>query len=611
MADLWMDVDAALSEVPVNLMPLIDDTDFKSIEADVNYNATGLVLIWHFVTTAGAYTQTAVTPTDTGGSYDWVEQGNGLFTIEIPATDPGGGTIWNDTEGFGWFTGVATGILPWRGPVIGFRAAALNNAMIDGGDSLDVNLTQILGHTLTNTGTQIADAFQTMYDVSSPVLTAQSVNQTANNNTILAHADYGNAKLVRSTTPANKLDVSATGEAGLDFNNVKVATGATTLTNITVPTVTTVTNQLTAAAIATGIWQDTTAEDFTTSASIGKSLFTSGAVPGAAGGLFIAGTNAATIITTGLTTHFIGTVDTVTTYTGNTKQTADNNVILAHATYGLSALRTRGDLAWVTGAGTSTLDAAGVRAAVGLASANLDTQLADLPTVSEFNARSLVSADYFVVTDYTAPLDAAGIRTAVGLASANLDTQLGTITTAVGTTIPAALTTIAGYTDLIDDATSGLAKIASYIDTEIGTIVTAVGTTIPAHLTDIKGTGFVKDTDSLVNLGHIGADGDTLETLSDQMDVINGGAGAVTDTVTVYADDGSTPLDGAEVSATNDVAGVDGGVARARQYSDTNGQVTFNLNEGDYWIHVQQGGYMFTTTYPKKMTVSSTSFDWS
>jgi hypothetical protein len=34
--------------------------------------------------------------------------------------------------------------------------------------------------------------------------------------------------------------VSATGEAGLDFANIKAATGATTLTNITVPTVTTV-----------------------------------------------------------------------------------------------------------------------------------------------------------------------------------------------------------------------------------------------------------------------------------------------------------------------------------------------------------------------------------
>ncbi len=40
------------------------------------------------------------------------------------------------------------------------------------------------------------------------------------------------------------------------------------------------------------------------------------------------------------------------------------------------------------------LDAAGIRAAVGLASANLDTQLDALPTVSEFNARTLVSADY-------------------------------------------------------------------------------------------------------------------------------------------------------------------------------------------------------------------------
>jgi len=89
----------------------------------------GLVLIWHFVTTAGAYSQTAVPPTDTAGNYDWVEQGNGLFTIEIPAS--GGATINNDTEGFGWFTGVATGILPWRGPVIGFRAAGLNNALID------------------------------------------------------------------------------------------------------------------------------------------------------------------------------------------------------------------------------------------------------------------------------------------------------------------------------------------------------------------------------------------------------------------------------------------------------------------------------------------------
>jgi hypothetical protein len=58
---------------------------------------------------------------------------------------------------------------------------------------------------------------------------------------------------------------------------------------VTVGTVTTVTNQLTAAAIATAVWQDTTGTDFNVASSIGKSLYTTGAVPGAASGLAIVG----------------------------------------------------------------------------------------------------------------------------------------------------------------------------------------------------------------------------------------------------------------------------------------------------------------------------------
>lgn len=45
------------------------------------------------------------------------------------------------------------------------------------------------------------------------------------------------------------------------------------------------------------------------------------------------------------------------------------------------------------------LDAAGTRTALGLGSANLDTQLADLPTVAEFEARTLPAADYTIVSD--------------------------------------------------------------------------------------------------------------------------------------------------------------------------------------------------------------------
>jgi hypothetical protein len=139
MPDIYFDVDTAIAECPVNIMPLLDDTDFKTRETAVAYNAAGMDLVWNFVTSAGAFTQTAVTPT-TSGNYDWTHQGDGMYTIEITAS--GGASINNDTEGYGWFTGVATGVLPWRGPIIGFRAAALNDALCDGGDVLDTSVTQ-------------------------------------------------------------------------------------------------------------------------------------------------------------------------------------------------------------------------------------------------------------------------------------------------------------------------------------------------------------------------------------------------------------------------------------------------------------------------------------
>lgn len=149
MADIFYDVDAALAEVPVNIMPLVDKATFIAIQDAVAYNAAGMALRWHFVTTAGAYTVTSVTPT-TAGVHDWTDQGDsGIYTIEIPAS---GGTINNDTEGFGWFTGSTTAVCPWRSPVYGFRAAAINDALIDGGDLLDVSVTQFNGSAATASG---------------------------------------------------------------------------------------------------------------------------------------------------------------------------------------------------------------------------------------------------------------------------------------------------------------------------------------------------------------------------------------------------------------------------------------------------------------------------
>jgi hypothetical protein len=64
----------------------------------------------------------------------------------------------------------------------------------------------------------------------------------------------------------------------------------------------------TAAQIATVVWQDATAGDFTTASSIGKALYVSNVAPGGTGGHFIAGANAATSITTALTANITGNI---------------------------------------------------------------------------------------------------------------------------------------------------------------------------------------------------------------------------------------------------------------------------------------------------------------
>ena len=114
---IWIDVDTAI-EVFVNSDPLVSDSDGKTIDETIAYNESGMDLNWNFITPNGTVSQTNVTPT-TGGAYDWAHVGNGIYKIEIPAS--GGGDINNDTEGFGWFTGVCSAVLPWRSPTYGFR----------------------------------------------------------------------------------------------------------------------------------------------------------------------------------------------------------------------------------------------------------------------------------------------------------------------------------------------------------------------------------------------------------------------------------------------------------------------------------------------------------
>jgi hypothetical protein len=70
---------------------------------------------------------------------------------------------------------------------------------------------------------------------------------------------------------------------------------------------------------------------------------------------------------------------------------------------------------------------------------------------------------------YAAPLDAAGTRTAVGLASANLDTQIGTLATAAAlTTVDNEVAVIDGLVDAIKAKTDSLTfTVAGQVDSNI------------------------------------------------------------------------------------------------------------------------------------------------
>jgi hypothetical protein len=158
---------------------------------------------------------------------------------------------------------------------------------------------------------------------------------------------------LRPTTAGRTLDVSTTGEAGLDFANVNAApTGfiAATFPSGTIANTTNITS-------ATGVTVSTVSD------KTGYSI--SGAITTLDGLNNVAATD---IVSAGAITTLAGAVA---------------NVDLVDVT------TTNSDMV------DNPLDAAGHRAALGLAAANLDTQLADIPTVAEFNARTQPTADYF------------------------------------------------------------------------------------------------------------------------------------------------------------------------------------------------------------------------
>lgn len=393
MADICFDVDTALAEVAVNKLPIVDAATGATIKTDLAYNASGLALFWHFVTPAGAHTVTAVTPTS-GGSYDWAAQStSGIYTIEIPAS--GGASINNDTEGHGWFTGFATGYLPWCSPVYCFRAAGLNDLLIEGAYSTTRGLA---GTALPNAAADAAGGL--------PISDAGGLDlDSIKSDTAAILVDTGTTLQAElDGIQADTEDIQARLPAALVGGRIDANVGAISGDSVAADNLETAFDDTAGAVPWIGIVDQGTAQAATAttiqlrSAAAFASDQLIGAVVTITGGS--AGVGQSRTITDYDGSTDTATVDTWTTTPSGTitykifvsppadstgasiKTVTDklNTMLeLTSASPGeweFTADSLRNAPSGPGGGGGGGLDEAGVRAAIGLASANLDTQLA-------------------------------------------------------------------------------------------------------------------------------------------------------------------------------------------------------------------------------------------
>jgi hypothetical protein len=153
------------TNIKIIVGPLIDDTDFKTREEAVAYNATGMEIDVILEKTDGTITTTAVTPTS-GGLHDWAHTDQGYYELEIPG---GSGDYNNTEEGMLTVVGYCDGVLPFRSVAYDIVPAAVYNAIVKGTGNLT---TELASSTITSAKFDLSTAypvgaginFQTLYN---------------------------------------------------------------------------------------------------------------------------------------------------------------------------------------------------------------------------------------------------------------------------------------------------------------------------------------------------------------------------------------------------------------------------------------------------------------
>lgn len=123
--------------------PCIDDTDFKSLEEAIAWNAAGMDVSLIVEKTDGTTAVTAIALT-TGGVNDWTHTDGGYYSVEITAAQ-------NTEEGVGFVRGICDGVLVFESPRYDIEVANIYDSLRKGTDKLQIDLTQIGGVAATDT----------------------------------------------------------------------------------------------------------------------------------------------------------------------------------------------------------------------------------------------------------------------------------------------------------------------------------------------------------------------------------------------------------------------------------------------------------------------------
>jgi len=139
-------------DIPTSVLvgPCIDDTDFKTLETGIAYNAAGMSVDLFQQTGLGEVVKTDITPTVPGDDWDndWTHIGNGVYELKITAAQ-------NNIMGSLWVVGICAGVLVFESAVYTVIPLKEFN-VVRGADRLEVDAHEIEGADATD---QIASGY--------------------------------------------------------------------------------------------------------------------------------------------------------------------------------------------------------------------------------------------------------------------------------------------------------------------------------------------------------------------------------------------------------------------------------------------------------------------